>query len=1025
MSFTLSSEQRRAVERGGQDVCVVAGPGSGKTRVLTERFAWLVEQQGVDPTRILAITFTEKAAIEIKQRLVARFAGRTDLRESIERAWVSTIHGFCTRLLKEHAVEAGLAPDFTVLDQAAAQRLQREAAEEALDGLFRERKAEMRRLLEAVDLSTTDGARQTDLAAALLEVYESLCLRGAGLPDAAAAAKPAPSSAGQARRIAEQLLAARLDGPDAPALKNWLRQFLALPELPVGLSHFDTLAAFSFNLTRLGRHPLARELKQEVLPRLESEWIAAFYDGLDGLLHEALARLHSGYLAAKRGRAAVDFSDLETFTAELLDRDAGVRYETHARFDEILMDELQDTNRMQWRLVNLLGTRLFAVGDLNQSIYGFRYADPEVFAEYRERLRADGAEIDELRGNYRSRAEILETVARALDGQPGIEPRKLEALRAFPPSSGPPVELLVGRGNDPAAAEAALVAGRIRHWRDSGAYAFADMAVLVRTIAAMEPFEAEFDRRGIPFLVSGGRGFLEARETRDILLLLAALVNPLDEVALAGVLRSPLVGLRDQDILALFQEGGREAWQAEFERRFGALRRLAGFRPPDLLVARALDACGYTAHLPERARANVDKLLAWMRREHRRRPRPLAELLEDLEALRESETLADAPPPETGDVVRLMTVHAAKGLEFPVVFAAALHKGTDNKSRPLLFSPEWGWGVKWRNPATGEGVSDPVHVRLKQQAREREQREGDRLLYVAMTRAMDRLVLSYAERKRASKWQQLVAGVVPAASPIEEAVPVEAAPDLEAPVMPTQAEGLRHEVAAGQHDAAVAATSVALFAVCPRRYFLARYLGLDAAPDGSGTSSAELGQQVHRALAGEPVASAEAAAVAARFNASPLGRRAARAGRTEREFDFLFETGGLILRGQIDLWFEDHELVVVDYKTGREDPAHHLQLRLYALALERYAGRLPDRAFLYFAQRDRAEEIGLAPEHLEAARQAVLALREAQDKLRFPVNEGEWCGRCGFRGGVCPVGASSEPGVWRPSSSPGPATTGS
>src|SRR5215475_14358740 len=150
----LTSAQRAAVERTGQDVCVVAGPGSGKTRVLIERFAWLVEEQGIDPGRILAITFTEKAATEIKERLIARFAGRPELREAIEWAWVSTIHGFCARLLRENSIAAGLAPDFEVLEQAAAERLAREAAEEALESLYRERPEEMRRLLEAVDLST-------------------------------------------------------------------------------------------------------------------------------------------------------------------------------------------------------------------------------------------------------------------------------------------------------------------------------------------------------------------------------------------------------------------------------------------------------------------------------------------------------------------------------------------------------------------------------------------------------------------------------------------------------------------------------------------------------------------------------------------------------------------------------------------------------------------------------------------------------------------------------------------------------
>ncbi|MEP6962095.1 MAG: UvrD-helicase domain-containing protein, partial [Acidobacteriota bacterium] len=159
-AIRLSDEQRRAVERSGQDVCVVAGPGSGKTRVLTERFGWLVEQCGVDPARILAITFTEKAAIEIKQRVLLRFQERPEIREAVEKAWVSTIHGFCMRLLKDHAIAAGLSPDFVVLEQASAEGMQREAAEAALDAMFAERPGEVRRLLEALDLSTRDDGRQ-------------------------------------------------------------------------------------------------------------------------------------------------------------------------------------------------------------------------------------------------------------------------------------------------------------------------------------------------------------------------------------------------------------------------------------------------------------------------------------------------------------------------------------------------------------------------------------------------------------------------------------------------------------------------------------------------------------------------------------------------------------------------------------------------------------------------------------------------------------------------------------------------
>ena len=196
----------------------------------------------------------------------------------------------------------------------------------------------------------------------------------------------------------------------------------------------------------------------------------------------------------------------------------------------------------------------------------------------------------------------------------------------------------------------------------------------MRALGATKPFERALDRFGIPFVISGGRTFLEAREIRDLMALLAALVNPLDEIALVGVLRSPLVGMPDEKILAL----GRNGWRAEFDRWFGKLRPMAGFAAPDLLLASALDECGYAAGLTDRARANVEKFLAHIRREHRREPRLLAELLESLEALRATQSEAEAPPPEAGNVVRVMTIHAAKGLEFPIVFVSALHRGIDS-----------------------------------------------------------------------------------------------------------------------------------------------------------------------------------------------------------------------------------------------------------------------------------------------------------------------------------------------------------
>ena len=1004
--MTLTRAQQDAIRRSGQDVCVVAGPGSGKTSVLIERFAWLVEECGVRPTRILAVTFTEKAANEIKERLMTRFAARPDLRD--ERAWVSTIHGFCARLLQENAIAAGIAPDFTVLDQAPAERLARDAAEEALDGLFRERPGDMRRLIQALDLSTEDEGRKPDLARSLLDVYDAMRLSGApDLPEPKSPADDFPLAFGLARDI----LAEDVNrGAHAPQLREWAAQFLSLPPDRLTRHHFVVLESLArVNLNRVAKNSRARaaasDLKNEIIPRLQMQWLAVWNADLIELLRTAVSRIGALYREKRRRESTLDFADLEQEAIHLLESNDTVRRETSARFDHLLMDELQDTNRLQWRLVTLIQRNLFAVGDVNQSIYGFRHADPTVFEDYRRTLQTAGATIDDLPENHRSRREILEAVSRALDGQIGIESRPFIATRCFSSPTTAVVERLVGQGDRATEIEAGLVAARVRELVDSEGYKYNDVAVLVRTLGCAQPFESAFDRFGIPFLVSGGGTFLETREVRDVLALLAALVNPLDDIAVVGVLRSPLAGISDEDLFRI----GREGWGAEFAKLFGRLRPLAGFVAPDRLLVMALDESNYFAGLPDRARANLEKLFAYMRREHRRRARPLAETLEDLEALRAAHSEAEAPPQEAGNAVRLMTIHAAKGLEFPVVFVSALHRGPDRRKPVIAFSHA-GLGARWRNPASGK-LSDPTHAALIEEVKRKEQAEENRLFFVAMTRAEERLILSYAERSQPSAWQRLAEAAVPAATASDR--------DPAPPMRPTQAakdspseELLSSPAIAGQYDSAAAVTSIALFDACPRKYYLSRYLGIEPGAkvlpsrDQRERSAIDFGLEVHRILAGEPGGSPEASEVAALFKSSEIGRRTARATRIEREFDFLFHIEDIVLRGQIDLWFEEGgELVLVDYKTDREarSEAYELQLRIYALALERYSGRIPNRAVLYYLRSNRLIEVSLEPHELHAVRDVVRAFLTAQESLEFPLAAGEQCRRCPFFAGLCPA----------------------
>ena len=1001
----MTESQRAAVERTGQDVCVVAGPGSGKTRVLIERFAWLVEQQKIEPSRILAITFTEKAAAEINARLAARLGGR-----EIERAWVSTIDGFCARLLRENAIAAGIAPDFAVLEEAAAQKLAREAADEVLEDIFRERPEALRRVLESLDLSTQEDGRNPDLARGLLEIYEAMRVSGEspdewrkppGLRSACVDSSAADSTslAAYATELARRILNDRFAaGADVPKLREWAERFLALPP---GLSreHFALLASIEqINLGRIGKNSAARqaatELKHEVVGRLEQQWMGDWNRDLLDLLREAIARIADCYRARKRRDALLDFGDLEEQAIRLLEADAEVRQTTRTRFDEILMDELQDTNRLQWRLIELIRRRFFAVGDINQSIYGFRHAEPAVFEQYRESLRRGGFRIDELRENHRSTDAILGAVSRVLDGAEGIETRALIGTRG----AGAPVERMIATGDDATDVEASLIAVRICELK-AGGKAFREMAILVRTMAAAAPIEGALDRAGIPFVTSGGRTFLEAREIRDAMALLAALANPLDEVALVGVLRSPLVGLSDEEIFRI----GREGWVAAFEKLFGKLRPRAGFGAPDLLLARALDECGYLAGLPERAQANVDKFLGILRRDHRQRT--LAGVVEELESLRALQSEAEAPPAEAGDLVRVLSMHAAKGLQFPVVFASALHRGPDPRKPVIAFSAAAGLGAKWRNPATGKGSSDAAHARIVQEMKRKEHAEENRLLYVAMTRAQDLLILSHAERGRGSSWLEMVGKI-----PVTRSADRVAAPAVSGGAVAAARSDPQYAdppAVLGQHDSSAAATAIASFHDCPRRYLLS---SIDTRVSEQGTGAVELGIEVHRVLAGGE-GSAEAVELAERFRQSELGRRAARAAQIEREFDFLLPLEEILVRGQIDLWFEESgELILVDYKTDRDEwlsEVYAVQLSLYALALEKYAGKVPDRALLAYVRTDRTREVNI--DRARAA-EAARAFRDAQENLQYPIRPGSRCRRCLFFEDRCPAQLSAETG---------------
>ena len=455
------------IEDGG-DICVVAVPGSGKTTVLVEFYRRLVVEKGVPPQRILAITFTEKAARHMKDKLAESFRNAPELRRQLEQAHVSTIHGFCTRLLRENSIAASLDPEFQVLDARRATILQRQTARDALDQMFAAKPDAMRGLIR--------GLASPDLAKEIPDIYETMRsadvaparlrdFRGNGAPLAeirrAAAGIENENTFGwkpaQVTRLREAMEAAR--------------RLAELPDSPVTDEHFRVLGDFPTNLKGIKQgsesHTRLMYIKDTLIPEARRTLVTQYYSAEREALIETIECFDRLYSESKRRIGVLDFADLQAFAVRLLEQDAVIRERLRNEFQYVLMDESQDTNRLEAKLMSLVRSPggFYAVGDSNQSIYGFRHAEPEVFRKYRDEVRGRGGRLVELEENWRSRAEILSAAEKMSHQAHGIDPLPLIAKRQFPQKFEPSVEVLAAIAGTQEAAldlEALWVARRIR-----------------------------------------------------------------------------------------------------------------------------------------------------------------------------------------------------------------------------------------------------------------------------------------------------------------------------------------------------------------------------------------------------------------------------------------------------------------------------------------------------------------------------------------------------------------------------------
>ena len=849
-----TSNQHDAIHIHDKNLIVVAGAGSGKTHVLVERYLRLLENNPDWPLNALvAITFTREAALEMRHRV--RLELETRARTSAGDHWarhlarmdsarIDTIHGLCADILRANAAQAGIDPKFEVTDETEAAILLGETVDdvlatikaphanlfarydadriiktlnrmdfvngqhppipddpEALYELWLQQWSEdvfaaRERLSQSAELhalAEIDYLPAGDRLSELVEQYREY-MRQVQLADAA-------------RDICLELESCRREGAvgNKGSVKAWGSR-TEKDEAAILLRHLR--ASITDTLKDVGDYPGA-------LDRATAQVLPIWY--------QLLCQVRAAYRDRKDADALLDFDDLERLTVELLADPAVRQRYRNAEFKHLLVDEFQDTNEAQVRIVRALadlqvGGTLFVVGDPKQSIYQFRGADVSVFNRVRDQIAEnDAGQRLELTTSFRSHPKLVgqynalfECLLTRDENSPVKEfeiefGQPMHAFRDESPEA-PAIEVqLLDKGVRDATGEYILVksrrrkeypaedmrrweayeiAQRIKTWvseqrpvfdknsRNWRGMKYGDIAILFQAMSNVTLYEDVFKSQEIPFLTVAGRGYYDRQEVWDMLALLQFLHNPADDLSLATVLRSPIFAFSDDLLFALrlitdeitgapiplwdalphaasqaipgMTESDRPLVQHAYA-TLSDLRRIAGRVTISELLRRALAQTNYLAiltGLPDgaRRRGNIEKLLQLAEDSGKVTLGKFSLYLADLSAreVREGEA-----PLEPGDAARLMTVHASKGLEFPlVILADASWERRGGGQSTLLADPKYGLSCQVYDPDTNKYENGFAHRRNVKLQKLREAAERKRLLYVAATRAQDYLLVS-------------------------------------------------------------------------------------------------------------------------------------------------------------------------------------------------------------------------------------------------------------------------------------------
>ena len=1067
--MTIADQAARdRVERSlGETLFVEAGAGTGKTEALVRRIVNLIASGEVRANQIAAITFTEKAAAELYDRVLERIDERrleetdpgrqqrfADAAEQLDNAAIETLHAFAARILRMYPIEAGLPPGFTILDETESSLAFADRWQEALEALL-EDETLATALLEAFDAGVELGDLR-HVARRLHEDWDRAAADAARLQAGEVDVAPFVDEL-------ERATAARHHCSDEnDKLYRRLVQLMPFVEqLRSSLDSPGTLAKLLIHTTPTSLKVLTVGSKanwpddvlseiREVLGNLDQQrdelrrqlvlWFGA-------PIFNELRRFVREYAEDRRRRGTLEFQDLLIRARMLLENDAKVSEAIGGRFRRILVDEFQDNDPLQTQIVDAItkreAGRAFFVGDPKQSIYRFRRADIRHFNQIKQREEAG---LTRLTQNFRSVpgiTELVNAVFAPLMQAGGSEQAEWENLNAFRPAVGgsQPAATVVGSEMSGTIAgirrtEGDALARMIGHvneakWQvfdkatDANRHArFADIAVLVPTRTGLTHLLPALERYGIPYRLESRSLVYDSREVRDLLNLLRAIDDPTDQIALLAALKSPAFACADDDL---------HRWRAAYGR--WDYRR---DQPPEVADDHPVaDSMRWMRETAERRwEMSVSELVGYIVRERRlmelsvveRQPREhwqrhrfmvdqarafsdrggstLSEFLRwaQHQAEDDAQVVESVVPEEDHDAVRIMTIHAAKGLEFPIVVFAGLNSAPRSDAVPLLWHDDGRAEVRWRSD-----LKTPGFVELRERERVLERQEYIRRNYVAATRARDHLIISLYRRESGKSDAQQIDDVLevvpapyrrlmhdqipkyePAAGMSSTTTSADSVEDRKRWIREreqaiTQWSSLPHESATGVakgagHDELAPAANPnyepdddlpawrrgrAGTAIGRAAHGVLQVIDLYD-PSDDEITDASRAQSAAESLRAQ--AAAEVERLVKRALASNTVHEAIRAQRLWREIYAAVEIDGVLLDGFVDLLYElpNGNLVVADYKTDalREGEAveeavdrYRLQAAAYALVLEESLQRTVERCILLFLHPNVEREI--------------------------------------------------------------------